>query len=63
MRTYWFEIISEDSEFCGEEFFVEAKTKVEAQKIVCELFPEEKAIKCYGTVTELEAEMMGFDTY
>ena len=44
----------------GEDFFVEANTKEEAMKIAKQYF---KKPKCYGTVTEEEAEMMGYDTY
>lgn len=62
MYTYWFEIITEDSELCGEEFFVEANTMHEAHEIVDTYFPNEDTL-CHGKVSEVEAEMMGFDTY
>lgn len=64
--TYWFEIVGEDSDLCGEEFLVEfpnGTTKVEAIEYVkYRLFPNEK-VKCYGKVSDEEAEMMGLDTY
>lgn len=62
MKTYWFEIIGEDSILCGEQFFVEAETLIEANKIVDDYFPDEITL-CYGDVSDFEAEMMGYDTY
>lgn len=44
----------------GEYFFVEANTKEEAMKIAKRYFEKPK---CYGTVTDFEAEMLGYDTY
>ena len=55
MKTWYFEEIE-----TGEEFFVEAETKEEAKEKIKDYF---EAVKCYGTVTEFEAEMMGLDTY
>lgn len=67
--TYWFEIIGEDSDLCGEEFFVEIQnafdarvTEEEAIAYAQRLFPNEE-LDCHGMVTEFEAEMMGLDTY
>lgn len=62
--TYWWGIIGEDSELCGEEFFTELKdaTKDDHRKYAQELFPNEK-LKCYAQVSSEEAERMGFDTY
>lgn len=62
--TYWWGIEDEDSELCGEEFFTELENagRAEHNKYVLELFPNEN-VKCYGRVTEEEAEMMGLDTY
>lgn len=62
MKTYWFEIVGEDSILCGEQFFVEEENFDLAKAIVDEYFPDEE-ITCYGTVSEYEAEIMGFDTY
>jgi hypothetical protein len=65
--TWWFGINDENSDLCGEEFFVEVNVtldiaKREAIKMAKEIFPNEK-ISCYGRVSTLEAEMMGLDTY
>ena len=65
--TWWFAINDENSDLCGEEFFVEVnvtldKAKVEAIKIAKENFPNEK-LTCYGRVSFEEAEIMGLDTY
>lgn len=65
--TWWFAINDEESDFCGEEFFVEVeeerdKAKAAATKVAQEIFPNTK-ITCYGRVSHTEAEMMGLDTY
>ena len=70
--TYWWAIIDEDSELCGEEFFtelnvdIESMTKEELKEMHREyaqsIFPNEK-LTCYGRVSATEAEMMGLDTY
>lgn len=65
--TWWFAINDENSDLCGEEFFVEVnvtldKAKAEAIKIAKEIFPNEK-LTCYGRVSSKEAEIMGLDTY
>ena len=72
--TFWFEIVGEDSDLCGEEFFTALYTPLtdnkrhnkalRAQHIeyANSIFPSE-IIKCLGYVTEEEAEMMGLDTY
>ena len=62
--TYWWGIEDEDSELCGEEFFTELENADKATHLmyVKKLFPNENP-KCYGRVTEEEAEMMGLDTY
>lgn len=64
MSTYWFEIIGEYSDLCGEEFFTELVNATKEQHIAYahEIFPNEE-IKCYGKVSSFEAEMMGLDTY
>lgn len=64
---WWFCIVGENSELCGEEFLVEIDyptedPKAAAKKQAAEIFPYEK-IRCYGRVTPLEAEMMGLDIY
>ena len=62
--TYWFEIVGEDSNLCGEEFFtaLENGTKKDHINYANQLFENEQ-IKCLGRVSEEEAEMMGLDTY
>lgn len=66
--TYWFGVIGEDSNLCGEEFFVEVNDEEEynpldtAWDIAVENFPNEE-LKCYGRVNYKIAEQMGLDTY
>ena len=61
--TFWFEVIGEDSDLCGEEFFVQVDGgKDEAYAYAHELFPNVR-LKCYGRVSNFEAECMGLDTY
>ena len=65
--TWWFGFEDENSNLCGEEFFVEVnvtldKAKAEAIKQAKKNIHNEK-ITCYGRVSELDAEMMGLDTY
>ena len=62
--TYWFEIVGEDSDLCGEEFFTELEDAEKGDHIAYahEIFPNEK-IRCLGPVTAFEAEIMGFATY
>lgn len=62
--TYWWEIIDENSELCGEQFFTELKSAEYIDHVIYvqKLFPAEK-VKSLGEVSEEEAEMMGLDTY
>ena len=65
--TFWFEVIGEYSNLCGEEFFVEVNADEEnpratASDIAAENFPNEK-LKCHGRVALEMAEMMCLDTY
>ena len=65
--TFWFEVIGEYSDLCGEEFFVEVNADEEnpratASDIAAENYTNEK-LKCHGRVTLEMAEMMGLDTY
>ena len=62
--TYWFEIVGEDSDLCGEEFFTELEDGTRDTHIAYanQLFPNEQ-IRCLGKVNATEAEMMGLDTY
>ena len=62
--TYWWVIDDEESDLCGEEFFTELENAdaIEHKRYVKELFPNVK-VRCFGLVSEEEAEMMGLDTY
>jgi len=62
--TYWWGITDEESDLCGEEFFTELENASFTEHLIYVkgLFPNENP-KCYGKVTEEEAEMMGLDTY
>ena len=64
ITTYWWEIVDENSDLCGEEFFTELKdaTRADHTKYAHEIFPDER-LKCLGKVSFAEAEMMGLDTY
>ena len=55
MRTFLFV-----DRVTGEQFFVEAKNRTEANKTACTWFKEPH--NC-GEVEEEEAEMLGYDTY
>ena len=63
--NYLFEIVG-DSEYCGEEFFVQVERGAEsldmAWDIATENFPDEELI-CHGCYSDFSAEMMGLDTY
>ena len=62
--TYWWAIVGEDSDLCGEEFFTSLVNAPKSEHVTYArtLFPNEE-LKCFGKVTESEAEMMGLDTY
>ena len=64
--TFLFEVIDEESEICGEEFFVEVENEDDPRAMAWEIaeenFPNIQ-LKCYGRVSESFAEMMGLDTY
>ena len=62
MWNYLFEITSEWSDMCGEQFFVQCDTRDEADEILGEYFWGEK---CHylGRYSDEEAEIMGYDTY
>lgn len=62
MKHWYFEVVTEGS-FCeGEEFLVAAKDKSQARQLAEYYFPNEK-LRCYGTVSDFEAECMGIDEY
>lgn len=62
MWNYLFEIIGEESEYCGEMFFVQCDTIEEAEDIVKIYFTDEE-VKYLGLFDDEEAEAMGYDTY
>lgn len=62
MKDYLFEIIDENSDYCGEQFFVECESLREAWETADVNFPD-VALRCYGSYSIAEAEMMGLDTY
>ena len=62
MWDFMFEIVGEDSELCGEQFFVECDTFDEAWKIAVENFGDED-FDYVGKYTPAEAEAIGLDTY
>ena len=45
----------------GEEFFVEQENKEKAFEVAKNFFGDE--IKCFGRISEQEAEFYGYDTY
>ena len=62
MRDFMFEIVGENSNCCGEQFFVECDTLEEAWTIVYANFGDEE-IKYCGRCSIDEAEAIGLDTY
>lgn len=62
MWNYLFEIVGEESEYCGEMFFVQCDTIEEAEDIVKIYFTDEE-VKYLGLFDDEEAEEMGYDTY
>lgn len=62
--TYWWKIVGEDSDLCGEEFFTGLRNAdaLDHKKYAREIFPNEK-LCCLGLVSEFDAEMMDLDTY
>lgn len=62
MRNFLFEITSEWSDLCGEQFFIQCDTLDEADEVLGEYFWGEK-VTYLGEFTDEEAEAMGYDTY
>lgn len=60
----WWEIIGEDSDLCGEEFFtdLENATIPEHREYAHQIFPKED-LRCLGLVSAFDAEMTGLDIY
>lgn len=63
---YLFEVVGEDSDLCGENFFVEVAMEDDylatAWDIAVENFPNEE-LECLGSFPPALAEMFGYDTY
>lgn len=62
MWNYLFEIVSEYSDLCGEQFFVQCDTLEETDEILGKYFWGER-VHYLGKYTDEEAEEIGFDTY
>lgn len=64
MKNYnWlFEIIDDESEYCGEEFFVYETDREKAWHVARIYFPFDKMV-CRGSFSDYVADMMGYDTY
>ena len=67
MTDYLFEIVGEENENCGEQFFVETDCVASAWQIVADNFGVDAIlnheIDCIGEYTPEEAEILGYDTY
>ena len=61
MRHWLFEVM--DGEYEGEEFIVCAPAELEAFQIAMAVFDEPTRLKCYGEISEEEAEASGLDEY
>lgn len=59
MRNYWFY----DEVNTGEEFFVQANSKIQALEIAEESGWNIDELVCYGWVDDETAEQYGYDTY
>lgn len=62
MERHWlFEVMDGEDE--GVEFIVCAPAMPEAFQIAIAVFDEPTGLKCYGEISEEEAEMSGLDEY
>ena len=61
MIDYLFEIVDEDSELCGERFFVEREEIYDAWIVAQENFPDEK-LELIGAYYPEDAEILGYET-
>ena len=62
MNNYLFEVVSEYSEACGEQFFIQSDNYQEAEEILAQYFWGDE-VKYLGRYSDEEAEIMGLDTY
>ena len=60
MIDYLFEVIGEDSDLCGEQFFVECEEIYDAWVIAQKKFPDEK-LKLMGAYCPEEVEILNHD--
>jgi len=61
MKHFYFIVI--DGEYEGFEFIVGAPAEPEAFQIAMAIFDEPTGLKCYGEISEEEAEASGLDEY
>ena len=62
MWDFMFEVVGEDSELCGEQFFVECNNLHTAWEIASDNFIGEE-LDYLGKFSPEEAEWVGLDTY
>lgn len=62
MWNYLYEVVSEWSDCCGEQFFIQCNNIQETDEILAQYFWGEK-VKYLGRYSDEEAEAMGLDTY
>jgi len=62
MWDFMFEVVGEDSELCGEQFFVECNNLHTAWEIATDTFFNEE-LDYLGKFSRTEAEEIGLDTY
>ena len=62
MWDFMFEIVGEDSDLCGEQFFVECYNLHTAWEIAVDNFIDEE-LEYLGKYSPEEAEAIGLDTY
>ena len=60
---YLFENVNEDSDWCGEQFFIECKENEDPWIIVKMNFCTTEDFELIGEYTPEEAEILGYDTY
>lgn len=61
MIDYLFEIVDEDSELCGERFFVEREEIYDAWIVAQENFPDEK-LELIGAYYTEDGKILGYET-
>lgn len=61
-KNWWFEIVGENDELCGEEFFVYETDRKKAWDTARIYFPFEELV-CHGAFDDEFADNLGLDTY